>query len=132
MVYFLLILFFASLTSIIIMIGKRWAVLEHEHMMHQEEVLFELPYLKELKHATVQNAKKHSYAFLVGTIRIYVLSTNWLKNKYRDIKNKMHRISLESHENGQKKEISKFLKTIGDYKHKIREIKHKIKEEENL
>jgi len=114
------------------MIGKRWAVLEHEHILNQEEVLFELPYLTEIKHATIKNVRKHSYTFLVTVIRFYVLSTNSVKNKYIELKNKIKKMSMESHQNGEKKEISKFLKIIGDYKHKIREIKHKIKEEENL
>lgn len=132
MTYFLLILFFASLIAIIIMIGRKLAVIEHAQVSNQEEVLFELPYLKEIKHTTIKNAKKHSYAFLVAMVRFYVLSINFLKNKYIELKEKIQKMSEASHTNGQKKEISKFLKIIGDYKQKIREIENKIKKEENL
>lgn len=128
----LLILFFTSLIFIIIMIGRKLALLEHEQVLNHEEVSFELPYLKEVKHLTITNIKKHGYIFLVATVRFYVRSTNFLKDKYKEIKIKIKNKIMESHVNGEKKEISKFLKIIGDYKHKIREIKHKIKKEENL
>ncbi len=132
MVYFLLILFFASLLSIIIMIGKKLAVLENEQVLNQEEVLFELPYLKEIKHITVKNIRKHGYAGLVTTLRFYIRFTNFLKEKYKEIKIEIENKSNENHTNSEKKEISKFLKIIGDYKNKIRDIKRKIKREEDL
>ncbi|MFA6076864.1 MAG: hypothetical protein WC735_02200 [Candidatus Paceibacterota bacterium] len=132
MMYFLLILFFASLASIIIMIGRRLAVLKHEQDLNHEEILFELPYLKEIKHITIQNTKRHGYALLVMIIRSYVRSADFLKNKYQEVKIKIRNMSIENNTNGEKKEISKFLKVVGDYKHKIRELKHKIKKEENL
>lgn len=130
--YFLLILFFASLFSIIFMIGRKLPVLKEEQILDNQEVLFELPYLKEAKHMTVRNIKKHGYAFLVAIIRFYVLSTSFLKNKYEEIKIKIRNMSAENHINAEKKEISKFLKIIGDYKQKIREIKHRVKKEEDL
>ena len=132
MVYFLLILFFASLFSIIIMIGKKLAALENEQALNQEEVLFEVPYLKEIKNVTAKNVKKHGYAGLVTILRFYIRFTNFLKDKYKEIKIKIENKNNENHANGGKKEISKFLKIIGDYKEKIRNIKHKIKREEDL
>lgn len=129
----LLIIFFASLISIITMIGRKLAVLKNKEIpSHHEEVLFELPYLKEAKHLTITGIRKSGYALLVTTVRFYVRSTNFLKDKYTEIKSKIKSMSTARHINGEKKEISKFLKIIGDYKHKIREIKHKIKKEENL
>lgn len=130
--YILLILFFTSLISIIIMIGRKYAILEHEQVLNHEEVLFELPYLKEIKYVTAKSVKKHGYAGLVGIMRIYLRSTNFLKEKYKEIKIKIENRRKINQINGEKKEISKFLKVIADYKHKIREIKHKIKKEENL
>ena len=130
--YFLLILFFASLASITFMIGRKLALLEYEQSLNHEEILLELPYLKEIKHATIQNTKKHGYALLVMTVRFYVRFANFLKSKYEEIKIKIRNLSTENNVNGEKKEISKFLKVIGDYKRKIRELKHKIKKEENL
>ena len=132
MVYFLLILFFASLLSIIIMMGKKLAVLKNEQILNQEEILFEIPYLKEIKHITIKNVRKHGYAGLVTALRFYIRFTNFLKDKYKEIKVKIENKSNENHANGEKKEISKFLKIIGDYKNKIRDIKHKIKREEDL
>ncbi len=114
------------------MIGKRLAVLRHDQILDHEEVLFELPYLKEVKHVTIANIKKHGDALLIATIRFYVRKTNFFKNKYEEIKSKIRNRDIDSRVNSQKKEISKFLKIITDYKQKIREIKHKIKKEENL
>lgn len=130
--YILLILFFTSLFAIIFMVGRKLAIIEHEQILNHKEVLFELPYLKEVKQVTIDNIKKHGHASLVTTVRFYLRSTNFLKNKYAEIKIKIKDRHQRNRINGEKKEISKFLKIIGDYKHKIREIKHKIKKEENL
>ena len=129
--YYLLVLFFASLFSIIIMIGRKLTILEHEQILNQEEILFELPYFKKIKHFTVENIKKNGNILLVATVRFYVRGANLFKNKYEEIKIKIKNKSMKNNINGEKKEISKFLKIIGDYKNKIREIKHKIKKEEN-
>lgn len=130
--YIILILFFASLVSIIIMIGRKLVLIKQDTVLNHEEISFELPYLKEVKHITIAGIKKHGYVLLVATVRSYVLGMNILKNKYEEIKTKIKDRNNKNHINGEKKEISKFLKIIGEYKHKIREIKHKIKKEENL
>jgi hypothetical protein len=114
------------------MIGRKLIRLKDDEILKRNEVLFNLPYLKKVKHLTLANIKKHGYAGLVGTIRFYVRGVDLLKNKYEEIRIKIKNKSMENHLNGEKKEISKFLKIIGDYKNKIREIKHKIKKEENL
>ncbi|MBI2627514.1 hypothetical protein HYW72_01140 [Candidatus Nomurabacteria bacterium] len=132
MMYLLLILFFASLLSIIVMIGRKLAVLEHEQALNHQEVFLEFPYLKEIKNRTVQNVKKYGYAGLVTVLRLYLRFTNFLKDKYKEVKIKIQNMSRENHRNGEKKEISRFLKIVLDYKQKIREIKRKIKKEENL
>ena len=114
------------------MIGRKLTILEHEQILNQEEILFELPYFKKIKHFTVENIKKNGNILLVATVRFYVRGANLFKNKYEEIKIKIKNKSMKNNINGEKKEISKFLKIIGDYKNKIREIKHKIKKEENL
>jgi hypothetical protein len=127
--YILVILFFASLFSIVFMIGRKLAFLKNEQALNHEKDLFELVYFIKIKHKIVINFKKHGYTLLVLIIRFYVQSMNFLKRKYVEIKNK---ISMKTENNTEKKEVSKFLKIIKDYKHKIREIKHNIKKEENL
>ncbi len=130
--HILLILFFTSLLSLSFMVGRKLFALEHEQVLNHKEVDLELPYLKEVKHITMTNIKKHGYSGLVATIRFYVRGVNFTKNKYQEIKVKVKNINYINKVNGQNKEISKFLKIIGDYKQKIREIKHKITKEENL
>ena len=105
---------------------------ENEQIISREETLFELPYLKEVKHLTITNVKKHGYVLLVETVRFYVRGINILQNKYEEIKIKIKNRGKKNTTDGEKKEISKFLKIIAEYKHKIREIKHKVKKEENL
>jgi hypothetical protein len=131
MMYFLLILFFGSLLGIIFMIGRKLVMLQNDYVVQREEIMFEVPFLKKAKHITIKNIKKHSYIGLVATIRFYIRSTNFLKNKYQEVKTKIKSRNKEGIIDSEKKEISKFLKMISEYKHKIREIKHKIKEEEN-
>jgi len=114
------------------MIGRKLLALPHEQVLNHEEVRLELPYLKEVKHITITNIKKHGYSGLVGIIRFYVRGVNIAKNKYEAFLIKIKTNRQKDKLSGQNKEISKFLKIIGDYKHKIREIKHKITKEENL
>ena len=130
----LLILFFTSLSATVFMVGRKLVLLRQQHgeVLNHEEVLFELPYLKEAKHATIKGIKKHGYALLVGIIRLYVRSANFLKSKYEVLKSKLRNEHKAEQTTGDKKEISKFLKNVLEYKQKIREIKHRIKEEENL
>lgn len=132
--YLLLILFFGSLLGIIFMIGRKLVMLKNGYVVQREEVVFEVPLLEKAKHITIKNIKKHGYIGLVATIRFYIRSTNFLKNKYQEVRTKIKNMSNRNKNQNlieDKQEISKFLKMISEYKHKIREIKHKIKEEEN-
>ena len=131
MMYLSLILFFTSLISIIFMIGRKMAKLEHEQILNHREIIFDLPYVKEIRHITVKNIRKMGHAGLVYTLRSYIRTVSFLKYRYEEIKIKIKNGS-RNQANGQKKEISKFLKTVGDYKSKIREITHRIKKEEDL
>jgi len=132
--YFLLTLFFASLLGIVFMIGRKLMLLQNGQVLQKEETVFRTPNLEEWKYLTVKNIKKYGYLGLVTTIRFYIRGTNFLKNKYREVRIKIKNMR-ERNSNGEsaeKREASGFLKMISEYKHKIREIKHKIKEEENL
>ncbi len=107
------------------------AKLEHEQILNHREIIFDLPYVKEIRHITVKNIRKMGHAGLVYTLRSYIRTVSFLKYRYEEIKIKIKNGS-RNQANGQKKEISKFLKTVGDYKSKIREITHRIKKEEDL
>lgn len=128
----LLILFFASLISIIVMIGRRLVLLKKEGVTVEEKITFEVPNLEKFKYHTIAGIKKCERIALVEILRLYLKGTNFLKNKYQVLKIKIQSFRKVRHLESQKKEISKFLKVIGDYKRRIREITHKIKREEDL
>lgn len=130
--YFLVILFFGSLIGITFMIGRKLIMIQNGLILNKEDDFLKAPYLEELKYTTIKNIKKYGYTGVVTIIRLYVRSTNLLKNKYQEIKIKVKNVYNKNLGNNsiEKKEVSKFLKMIGEYKHKIREIKHKVKEEE--
>jgi hypothetical protein len=129
--YFLLILFFTSLLGIIIMVGRKLVLIKNGQAFSIEEKFFKTQYLEECKDLTIKNIKKCSYKGLVATIRCYIRSSNFLKNKYEVVKIKIKNMRGKKLNDNEKKEVNKFLKMISEYKHKIREIKHKIREEEN-
>ncbi|MFZ3011971.1 MAG: hypothetical protein WA060_03190 [Minisyncoccia bacterium] len=112
------------------MIGRRLLVLQDAQGETQEELFLEIPYVEEWKHLTIKNVKKHSYSGLVTVIRLYVRSSNFIKNKYEKIITEIDKKRKEHIIKRSKKEVSRFLKTVSDYKHKIREIKHRVVEEE--
>ena len=130
--YFLLFLFFASLVSIVFMIGRKLAVVGHDEISKHQELPFELPYLKKIKHITLKGVKKHGYTLVVTSMRIYMKGVSNLKDKYAKVKNRIIHKNKTGEMSEDKKEVSKFLKIIGEYKQKIRDIKHRIKKEEDL
>jgi hypothetical protein len=115
------------------MVGRKWAILQNgEFLPLKDNVFYKAEHLEEWKNTAVKSLKNYGYKGLVGTIRFYFRSTNFLKRKYQEIKTEMEeRRERKLSENGIKKvEANKFLKMISEYKHKIRKIKHQIKEEE--
>ncbi len=114
------------------MIGRKLFLLQNGQISSNTEVPFEVSHLEKVKLFTIKNIKKCERILLVEILRLYIRFSNFLKNKYQEIKIKIRNRSKKNNINGEKREISKFLKIIGDYKNKIREIKHKIKKEENL
>jgi hypothetical protein len=138
--YFILILFFGSLFGITFMIGRKLLMLQNGQASYRAnaETFLKAQYFEELKHSAIKTIKKHRYTGLVTIVRIYVRSSNFITNKYEQIKIKIKDIYNKKIHNkieGEKKQeqkVPKFLKIISEYKQKIREIRHKIKEEENL
>ena len=133
--YTLFILFLISLAGIVVMIGRKLEYVRNGEIHHREDMPVEAPHFGELKTHFKQTLKNAGHAGLVLTLRAYVKSTNFLKNKYENIKESLERLQkrnqhLVTEISKEKKEANKFLKMMGDFKHKVREIKHKIKEEE--
>lgn len=119
------------------MIGRKLLMLQNGQISYRDsaETFLKAQYFEELKHSTIKTIKKHSYVGLVIIIRLYIKFSNYIKNKYKEvkikIKNKYHQKT--GGKTKEKQEAPKFLKIISEYKQKIREIKHRIKkEEENL
>jgi hypothetical protein len=129
--YILLILFFASLFGLTFMIERKLLMLQNGQIAQTKESFLEIPY-QEWKDLAIKNIKKHGYTGLVATIRFYVLSINFLKNKYQEVKIKVKNIRGKKLVDEEKREVSGFLKMISEYKQKIRDIRNKVKEEENL
>ncbi len=126
-------MFFVSLLSIVFMIWRKLSLVKSGEYELHEEVTFEIPYLDEIKNITVESVKKYEHKSLVFIVKSYIQSTNFLKNKYQELKIKVQNIHVKNHSTGeliQKVEASKLLKIVSSYKHKITEITHKIKEEE--
>jgi|SRR6185369_10346841 len=130
--YFLLTLFFISLVGIIVMIGRKVVKLQNGQVVLHQENFSQAPVIEELKEFTIKSLKKHSYAGLVGTIRIYVKTSNILKIWYQGLKVKVVKMLTKNKEGEEEREVSGFLKMMSDYKKKIRRIKRKIKEEEEI
>lgn len=133
--YFILILFFASLIAIIFMIGRKLLMLQNGHIIQKNfegGAILRVPALEEWRHLTIKGAKKHGYNALVSTIRFYFRTSNTIKNKYHEVKTGVTNMRKKNQAGAEKREISKFLKVISEYKKKIRRIKQKVKEEENL
>lgn len=130
--YSLLILFFASLLGIAFMIERKLLMLQNGKLPYDgKDSFLETPY-EEWKELAIRNVKKHGYTGLVAMIRYYVISANYLKNKYEQAKTKVKSLSKKNLSVEEKIEVNGFLKMITEYKQKIRDIKDRVKEEENL
>lgn len=131
-----LILFFGSLIGIIVMIARKLLYLQTKEMQMTEEFLLEIPNLEEVKINTLKNIKKYGFVTLVISLRLYVLSIDFIKEKTKQgsnkIKNYFHKHFPKKEKIAGSKEASGFLKTISEYKKKIDKIKHRIKQEEGI
>ena len=119
--------------GITFMIGRKLIILQNTQTLRAENNdLYDTEHLEEWKNAVLQNIKISGYKILVGTIRLYVRTTNFFKKTYEEIKTnlKNRRERKLEKEGVEKTEVSGFLKMISEYKRKIRRINRQIKEEE--
>jgi len=132
----LFILFFISLAGIIVMIGRKLSLVKNGKIIVEEEHSHSLALdVEKIKNFTYRNFRKYEHVALIIVVKLYVGSSDFLKNKYSDIKTKLKNRNrkTEINANGelvQSKEENIFLKKISEYKHRIRHIKHRIKKEE--
>lgn len=132
--YTLVTIFFASLLGIIIMIGRKLALVGDGANLDKDYTHPFVSDLQRLKHFAVDGLHKYGHLSVVLILRFYVKFSNFLKLQYEEIKIKLADLNKKNGKNGdpvEKVEVSKFLKLVSEYKNKIREIKHKIHEEEN-
>ncbi len=138
--YFFFILFFISLTAIILMISRKLLLInniEGHNIDHPNELLVSgILDFDKIKHSTIKNAKKTIHALIWVTLRTYIVSVNFINKKRKEIvikiKNKFRKHHHEIEEVEEKKEVSKYIKIISEYRQKIRTIKNKIREEEGI
>ena len=137
--YLFLILFFLSLSGIVIMIWREIVLIKNGQIatiQHSHPHPF-VPELQKIKHLTFKNVKKIGYVSMFVTLKFFIKSSNFLKIKgialIKEIKNifKKNKNNLIE-EMPNKREVSKYLKVISEYQQKIREMKDKIKEEEGI
>jgi hypothetical protein len=96
-----------------------------------------VPEVQKIKNLTFEGIKKFGYVIVFLTLKSFMKSSNFIKNKSKSIiKEVQDRLSknknINFNELTEKKEISKYLKIISEYRQKIRKIKHRIKEEEGI
>ncbi len=134
--YTLFILFFASLIGIIVMISRKLAYVRNEEILGREDVLhpFE-PHIEKIKNITAKSAKAYGYMALVETIRLYIKSSNLMKQKFKETKGTVKNLINKTTNGGTVnsegvQEDNIFLKKVTEYKKKIRQIKHKVRREE--
>lgn len=136
----LIILFLLSLAGIMVMIGRKLVLLRKGEAMTLSEqiILIELPDIEDLKKDTKKKIRRYGYVTLIIGLRVYLISSNLLKKKYSEIKDKA-KVFINKYvapkmkvREEQKQEVSKFLKRVSEYKNKIDKIKNRIKEEEGF
>src|SRR6185295_5924949 len=113
-----------SLIGILVMIGRKWAVIQNGDFVAPEHFHPLVPDLQKIKKRALIQLKKYGHMSLVAILRFHIRSSNLVKNKYEEVKVKVKSRRKETAASMGKKEISKFLNAISDYKQKIREIKH--------
>jgi hypothetical protein len=136
--YLPLIFFFLSLFGIIIMLWRELVLVRSGQVTTTTEHLHPfVPDLQKIKYLILKLIKKSGYILIFVTIRSYLLSSKFIKEKskiiLKEIKNKIKKNSGDSlNEITEKKEVSKYLKVISEYRQKIKKMKKMIKEEEGI
>jgi len=137
--YFFFILFFVSLATISLMIGRKLILINNleGHNAHNptEAFLSEILDFEKIKHLTIKNGKKMGHTTIWIILRTYIISSNFINKKRKEliikIKNRLSKHRPLENPN-QPKEVSKYIKVISEYRQKIRHMKHKIKVEEGI
>lgn len=134
--YILLALFFLSLLSISIMLGRQVVLLRNGSIIVENTSYHPLGAdVIKIKYVIRRGMKRYGYLALVGVLRVYFRAKNELKDSYRGLRTKIREaVAKKTGEaptaEPQAREASGFLKMIVEYKRKLRTIKHRIKEEE--
>lgn len=130
-----LILFFLSLTGIIIMISRKLFLSNKIEIQENEETpLFETHNLQEIKQLIVDKSKIFGHKVLLFTLRLYIISFNFIKQRKNSLITKI-REKINKNKSPKEEvnnEPSKFIKIVSDYKHKVRKMTHRIKREEGI
>ncbi len=137
--YLPLILFFISLLGIGALLYRRVMILENSGVLVREidgEFFFDVPDLHEVQYVMIRQMKKYGYIALVVTIRFYIRSSKIMDYLYMEAKSKLKELyrkyAPKRKQEGEAKDVSKFLKVVSEYKYKIGQIKERIREEEGL
>lgn len=117
------------------MVGRKVLLIRNGVVFEEYRVMSDEDYWEELKRSLSKGLRVLGFVMLVGIIRLYVKTTNYLKSTYEIGKTRIKEIrARRMSKNGavevKPQEASKFLKMVGNYKRKIRRIKEKVKEEE--
>jgi hypothetical protein len=130
-----LIFFFTSLLGMIILFGRKLLVLEGGEISTMEQPLaFEITVWQEVKRAGRRHLKRYGYKGLVITVKLYMRSASFLKQKQKEMGLKIKDTAYRYMGNRKiygGKQVSKFGKLLGEFRYKLRRIKHQIAEEEN-
>lgn len=130
----LLILFFVSLLGISFMVGRKVKLLRRGALEVNGEFPWRVPETHEVRRITVRSLKRYGYVILVISIRSYIKSSDFIKEKYGKLKYRIiSNIDKRMHKgvvSEEAKEPSKFLKMVSEYKNKVKEIKDRIREQE--
>lgn len=130
--YFLIVLFFVSLSGIIFMVGRKLRLIESGRAV-PAQASFQMPRMDELEKYAGLIARRLGYFLLVEIIRAYLRLRQLLKKTYVDLKTKLDTWRRErGTEIPVSKEPNRFLRAAAEYKKKISKIRDEIKEEENL
>jgi len=118
------------------MIGKKLVLVRNGHSTEIEHIhLFPIDF-KKIKYSSFQITKKFIYIMIFITLRSYLLSSKFIKEKskilIKKIENKLKKNIDGISDELEKKEVSKYLKMISEYRQKIRKMKHQIKREEGI
>lgn len=132
----ILILFFLSLCAMIFIVGKRLIDIREKQIQVREDMAVDMPDLQDIKILVFKKLKRYTYITLVISIRLWIISSNYLKRKYKDLKKKtielFDKYTSDKKTNDAPREVSKFLKVMSEYKKEVKKIKHRIKKEEGI